>query len=742
MPLSSKEKLDIIKGSLNGSVDKPAFEAIHEAEELMAEEAAIQEESQPAKEQPTQQPEVASTGGSAPAGPKVPHPSTGSKKPHLVNSASSMEIGFGQASGTSRGATSLGTDGTYKKGGEYIDNSSPFEISMCSNAEWNGGSVKTACGNRNSASNLYGSAGMTIGSMSKTNLSGSVKGGLGYSSHFPYSPMTGHAGLSAGTRFKGDEQSMMFNKTFDATGSVGVEGELGGNSYNWRDPWKYGAGIYGKQDLVNGTGTTAGVYGHLGKLSGKVGYNKNTGIEATLGFGLPIRQTGGFQETSGSNGDTTETKEKSALDRGMTLVSSKRGSDDTHGDYTYYIYKNASRGSSSNFRIYDTDPTLQVAVPSTIEDVKPGEEWFEGKIRKKKKKKKPMFDNTEIEKTHIKVSGKDPRAEAPGSIFRGDGTWWAKKQKLLKIKPISTQSIPRKEEEKLMKAIPLKLGKGKHFTLERVGQGTHTYPKGDDGLALVRLKDQAGRRIFEGSQEEYLEQYGEHLSRGTSETQKGNKKTRLYKKKKTGGFNSSYQKGGYKNYEVPKQKEQMSYEELLRRQRFQESSFKHDAVSPKGATGVAQIMPDTLDYAKMKGWVPKSTTMKDLKTYDIAEKIQINYMNNLIDREWVNGSETVKRAKALIAYNWGPKNTFNKLTELKKAGVDIYSDDLNWLSHFNEESRGYVERVLQGKGDFEEQYKKGLKDNIPLKMKHGGFNKSKMLYNKASSKKTKKYKKY
>lgn len=170
------------------------------------------------------------------------------------------------------------------------------ELSMCSNGEWNGGSVKTACGNRNSAHNLYGSTGITIGDISDKSLSGSLRGGLGYSTHVPYSPMTGHVGLSAGTRFTGDEESMMFNPTFDATGSVGIEGEFGGNSHNWREPWKYGAGIYGKQDLVNGTGTTAGLYGNVGNFSGKVGYNTNTGAEATIGFGLPIRQEGGERE--------------------------------------------------------------------------------------------------------------------------------------------------------------------------------------------------------------------------------------------------------------------------------------------------------------------------------------------------------------------------------------------------------------------------------------------------------------
>ena len=197
-----------------------------------------------------------------------------------------------------------------------------------------------------------------------------------------------------------------------------------------------------------------------------------------------------------------------------------------------------------------------------------------------------------------------------------------------------------------------------------------------------------------------------------------------------------YRKKGGFNWEPPTLKKSMEWDELLRRQRFQESSFDHDAYNEdSGATGVAQIMPNTLEYAKMKGWVPKSTTMEDVKKFDVGKTIQVNYMNNLIDRDWIKGSEKVKRAKALIAYNWGPDNTRKYLNKLKKKGIDIYSDDLSWLSHFNEESRNYVGRILLNEGDFEKQYTKGLTTNIPLKKRKGGFRNSKMLYNKAKRKK-------
>ena len=50
-------------------------------------------------------------------------------------------------------------------------------------------------------------------------------------------------------------------------------------------------------------------------------------------------------------------------------------------------------------------------------------------------------------------------------------------------------TMPVEEPElELSKAIPLELINSDYFTMERVGQGTHTYPKGDDGEPLVRLK--------------------------------------------------------------------------------------------------------------------------------------------------------------------------------------------------------------------------------------------------------------
>ena len=92
------------------------------------------------------------------------------------------------------------------------------------------------------------------------------------------------------------------------------------------------------------------------------------------------------------------------------------------------------------------------------------------------------------------------------------------------LKNISTPST----QPELKKALPFGIRNDRYYTTERVGLGTHTSPKGDDGLPLVKLKDQAGNVVFEGSQTEYNEKYGDALQRGTKQYGQENLKRRLY----------------------------------------------------------------------------------------------------------------------------------------------------------------------------------------------------------------------
>jgi len=107
-------------------------------------------------------------------------------------------------------------------------------------------------------------------------------------------------------------------------------------------------------------------------------------------------------------------------------------------------------------------------------------------------------------------------------------------------KPVELQKAPslgmknidmgQVDEPQPTKALPYELVKNnsKHFTTERVGQATHTYPKGDDGLALVRLKDQAGRVVFSGSQTEFTQKYGDVLKRGSKKYGQEDREDRFY----------------------------------------------------------------------------------------------------------------------------------------------------------------------------------------------------------------------
>ena len=179
------------------------------------------------------------------------------------------------------------------------------EFSVCSSQEMQpNGTFLPGCqggGYKETVLRPYAGFGITSGMPSGEKYTASGRASLGLAGHLNNSPFTGHLGANAGGRLNYKNDKIKVNPLFNATGSVGLEGEfdLGKNDVSW------GAGVYGNQDLLNNNGFTGGVYGNLNKFSAKVGYNSKTGPEATIGFGLPIRQTGGEEEKE------TETKDDS-----------------------------------------------------------------------------------------------------------------------------------------------------------------------------------------------------------------------------------------------------------------------------------------------------------------------------------------------------------------------------------------------------------------------------------------------
>jgi soluble lytic murein transglycosylase-like protein len=99
-----------------------------------------------------------------------------------------------------------------------------------------------------------------------------------------------------------------------------------------------------------------------------------------------------------------------------------------------------------------------------------------------------------------------------------------------------------------------------------------------------------------------------------------------------------------------------------------ESALDPNAISPAGAKGLTQIMPDTLtDYINATG--DKDV---DLTDYRDAMAVQKWYMNDLYNRPWINKGnqdQNVRLAKTLAAYNWGSTKLNNFLNEKKNLMV-------------------------------------------------------------------------
>ena len=184
------------------------------------------------------------------------------------------------------------------------------------------------------------------------------------------------------------------------------------------------------------------------------------------------------------------------------------------------------------------------------------------------------------------------------------------------------------------------------------------------------------------------------------------------------------------NKEEVRTYELMDFDDLIIRQQFNESRFKSDAVSPAGAISIAQITKQTFNEGIKNGYVPKDTKFEDLAKDDaLAEQFQRAYMEDLMSRSWNKGSDVVKQAKALAAYNMGPTRLVNILNEMKADGIDIYSDDMLWVAKLPEyhkhlkgtkkgesimESMNYVENIMLG-GDeiYEKNYKRLYDERFP-----------------------------
>ncbi|HET8852041.1 MAG TPA: transglycosylase SLT domain-containing protein [Ktedonobacteraceae bacterium] len=118
------------------------------------------------------------------------------------------------------------------------------------------------------------------------------------------------------------------------------------------------------------------------------------------------------------------------------------------------------------------------------------------------------------------------------------------------------------------------------------------------------------------------------------------------------------------------------------RQINEESHFDPAARSPKGALGIAQLMPET---ARLLGVDP----LDPIASLHAAARLMATYLHQYSHDE----------AKALSAYNWGPGTT--------TAVIETYG--ANWLAYVPAETHQYIQQIL---GPHEDSWKENQYDEF------------------------------
>lgn len=124
-----------------------------------------------------------------------------------------------------------------------------------------------------------------------------------------------------------------------------------------------------------------------------------------------------------------------------------------------------------------------------------------------------------------------------------------------------------------------------------------------------------------------------------------------------------------------------------------ESNFEPKAVSPKGAIGIMQIMPDTAEWILKQDDFEGATAQQAGEQAEVGIRLGSWYLKELL-RQF--DGDTVK---SLAAYNAGP----NKVKQWLRSGVwDGKEDTLADIPYG--ETRRYVQKVLFYHKKYDELY--------------------------------------
>jgi len=137
----------------------------------------------------------------------------------------------------------------------------------------------------------------------------------------------------------------------------------------------------------------------------------------------------------------------------------------------------------------------------------------------------------------------------------------------------------------------------------------------------------------------------------------------------------------------------------INRQLFMESGGESDpniAVSPAGAQGAWQIMPNTQKDLEDRNLIPKGLDPFDSNDNRIMRDAKIN---SIIDLSFISNPpqkipEVNRLARIYSSYNWGEGNTRKALEKAKSEGIDIYGDPRLWFDYLPNETSKYANYIL------------------------------------------------
>jgi len=343
----------------------------------------------------------------------------------------------------------------------------------------------------------------------------------------------------------------------------------------------------------------------------------------------------------------------------------------------------------------------------TIEDLQPGETWYQGKITKKlqKRKEEEILKIDPIELQELPVNTDKPVLEKAGE---------APEYTASTVDEDFSESFHhrkyKKENGKYSMFNPI-IGKWKPITRKTYNFGIKQSAYNEDTELHERWWSKDGSKdksITSGSVLEYLQKkeyggepqdnMGDQYFRNKVDladvvkTQSTQEEAPAIKVNKKGWVDAEHYKENTSikgitndnkllvkvmnqdlvNSQLNNYKNSNFTEDNFLNQIYKESAGDNSVVSPAGAMGVAQFTPETFLWAKEKGWIPETAKITDEAAGSLAQRKYMDHLYNDIAVVRSAGENKKERqARSFASYNMGPTKFtrfWGTLTDKEKEG--------------------------------------------------------------------------